>query len=140
MRFFLYLFKIPHLNSFKLLADELLNKMLLNSFFSYTKQRVLFYSFLSPLSFCIMSTILFCYHCNHAFLLLRSELFPPVLSSFFYLCAIWLDCCLPTVLSLSCHLGSLFHHLFPTLYTSTFIFCFPFLKEYSNTLYCCLHL
>lgn len=59
---------------------------------------------------------------------------------FFYLYAIWFDCCSPTLLSFSCHLRSLFHHFFPTLYTSTFIFCFPFLKEYSTTLYCCLHL
>lgn len=58
----------------------------------------------------------------------------------FYLYAIWFDCCSPTLLSFSCHLRSLFHHFFPTLYISTFIFCFPFLKEYSTTLYSCLHL
>lgn len=81
----------------------------------------------------IITVILLFYYLDLIYSLLSYHLF-------FYLYAIWFDCCSPTLLSFSCHLRSLFHHFFPTLYTSTFIFCFPFLKEYSTTLYCCLHL
>lgn len=59
---------------------------------------------------------------------------------FFCLYVIWFDCCSPTLLSFSCHLRSLFHHFFPILYASIVIFCFHFVREYSITLYCCLHL
>lgn len=113
--------------------------MLLNTLYFTTLSSVLSFPpfFLFFLS---MWNIPFCYHCNPVFYYLF--LTYNLLSYHFFFClyVIWFDCCSPTLLSFSCHLRSLFHHFFPILYASTVNFCFHFVKEYSITLYCCLHL